>query len=99
MLMSSQEIARSYIYKLSMGEEVDLEEYLEELFKGCSNAKLKQYCKSNSIYLRPRDTDREDIMWKIYGSCNTQVTYNFLGTKSIDGESNQEHYKRIYENM
>lgn len=98
-MKSTLEIVKEYIYKLSEGEDIDLEEYVEELFKGCSKEELKQYCKDNNIFLRTRDTDREDIIGKIYGSCNTQVGYNILGIRTVDGERIQKHYKRIYENM
>ena len=93
--MTTREIVKSYIYKMSKGEVIGLEDYVRKLFKGQDKVKLRKYCKDQGIYYKKAST-REILIQKIYGMCNTGLSYKILRTTDITGEPIQDYYKRIY---
>lgn len=97
-MINTSEIVKNYIEGVIKGKGLGLEEYVKEILKGKTKAELKQYCNENNIFCKIRDDNRSDFLDRIYGSCNTQMTYLILGSKSVDGESETEFYERIYKN-
>lgn len=93
--MTSREIVGNYIYKMSKGEIIALEDYVRTIFKGQDKVKLRKYCKEQGIYYK-KDSTREMLMQCIYGMCKTALSYKILQTSDITGESIQDYYIRIY---
>lgn len=93
--MTTREIVRNYIYEMCTGKSMTLEDYVKEVFRGQDKVKLRKYCKDQGIYYKKAST-REILIQKIYGMCNTRLSYKILRTTDITGEPIQDYYKRIY---
>ncbi len=93
--MTTREIVRNYIYEMCTGKSMTLEDYVKEVFRGQDKVKLRKYCKDQGIYYKKAST-REILIQKIYGMCNTGLSYKILRTTDITGEAIQDYYKRIY---
>lgn len=93
--MTTREIVFNYIYKMSKGDVIGLEEYVRELFKGQDKVKLRKYCKEQEIYYKKGST-REQLLQRIYGMCKVGLSYRILQTSDIVGEPIKDYYKRIY---
>lgn len=93
--MTTREIVRNYIYEMCTGKSMTLEDYVKEVFRGQDKVKLRKYCKDQGIYYKKAST-REILIQKIYGMCNTGLSYKILRTTDITGEPIQDYYKRIY---
>ena len=93
--MTTRDIAKDYIYKMSKGEDISLEDYVREVFKGQDKIQLRRYCKEQEIYYKKGST-REMLIQRIYGMCNVGLTYKILRTSDIVGEPIKDYYKRIY---
>ena len=93
--MTAREIIKKYMYQKINGSKFSLEEYVREIFKGQNKLQLKQYCDEQVIYYKS-GSSREMLIQKIYGSCNTILSYIILMTSDIKGESQGDYYKRIY---
>lgn len=93
--MTTREIVKSYIYKMSKGDVIGLEDYVREVFRGQDKVKLRKYCKEQEIHYKKGST-REMILQRIYGMCNIGLSYKILQTSDIIDESIQDYYRRIY---
>ncbi len=93
--MTTREIVRNYIYEMCTGKSMTLEDYVREVFRGQDKVKLRKYCKDQGIYYKKAST-REILIQKIYGMCNTGLSYKILRTTDITGEPIQDYYKKIY---
>ena len=93
--MTTREIVKSYIYKVSKGEDISLEDYVRGVFKGQDKVRLRKYCKEQEIYYKKGFT-REMLLQRIYGMCKVGLSYKILQTSDIIGEPIQDYYKRIY---
>ena len=93
--MTTREIVRNYIYEMCTGKSMTLEDYVKEVFRGQDKVKLRKYCKDQGIYYKKAST-REILIQKIYGMCNTGLSYKILRTSDIIGEPIKDYYKRIY---
>ena len=94
--INTNEIVKNYIEGIINGKGIDLESYVRETFKGENKDELTRYCEENNIYYKKGST-REMLLEKIYGSCNSQMSYSILSTSRVSGESKVDYYKRIYE--
>ena len=94
--MTTREIVRNYIYNMSKGEIIALEDYVRTIFKGQDKVKLRKYCKEQEIYYKKGST-REMLMQCIYGMCKTALSYKIFQTTDVIGESVRAYYTRIYE--
>lgn len=95
-MITTSEIVKNYIEGIIKGNGLGLEEYVKDLFKGKNKDGLKQYCNDNNIFCKSRDVNRSDFLDRIYGSCNTQLSYKILMTSDIDNETTVDFYKRIW---
>lgn len=93
--MTNRDIVKNYIYKMSKGEDISLEDYVREVFRGKDKIELRRYCKQQEIYYKKGST-REMLLQRIYGMCKVGLSYKILRTSDIVGESIQDYYKRIY---
>lgn len=93
--MTTREIVKSYICKMSKGEVIGLEDYVREVFRGQDKVKLRRYCKEQGIYYKKGST-REQLLQRIYGMCKTGLSCKILQTSDIIGEPIKDYYKRIY---
>lgn len=93
--INTNEIIKNHIEGIINGKGIGLESYVREIFKGENKDSLIRYCEENSIYYK-KGSSREMLLEKIYGSCNTQMSYSLLSTSRVSGESKADYYKRIY---
>lgn len=93
--MTTRDIIRNYILKMTKGEFIGLEDYVREVFRGQDKVKLRKCCKEQGIYYKKGST-REQLLQRIYGMCKTGLSYKILQTSDITGESIQDYYIRIY---
>ena len=93
--INTNEIVKNYIEGIINGKGIDLESYVREIFKSENKDELIKYCEENSIYYK-KGSSREVLLEKIYGSCNTQMSYSLLSTSRASGESKVDFYKKIY---
>lgn len=94
-MITTSEILKNYIEEVIKGNDIGLENYVREIFKGQDKTELRRYCKEQEIYYKKAST-RERVLQKIYGSCNTGLSYKLLMTSDVTGESEVDYYKRIY---
>lgn len=97
-MVNIETIVKNYIYQLSINEDMDLEGYVKEIFVGVTNARLKKFCNENCIYCKS-NANKEMILQRIYGSCNSILGCKILAAKSIENESIKEFYYRLYINF
>lgn len=93
--MTTREIVKSYIYKMSKGDFISLEDYVRKVFTGYNKVDLRSYCKEQEIYYK-KGSSKEMLLQRVYGMCKTALSYKILQTSDIVGESIQDYYKRIY---
>lgn len=93
--MTTRDIIRNYILKMTKGEVIGLEDYVREVFRGQDKVKLRKYCKEQEIYYKKGST-REMMLQRIYGMCKTALSYKILQTNDITCESIQDYYIKIY---
>lgn len=93
--MTTRDIVKSYICKMSKGEVISLEDYVREVFKGKDKVELREYCNEQEIYYKKGST-REELLQRIYGMCKTGLSYKILQTSDSRDESIQDYYRRIY---
>ena len=93
--MTTRDIIRNYILKMTKGEVIGLEDYVREVFRGQDKVKLRKYCKQQEIYYK-KGSNREMMLQRVYGMCKTVLSYKMLRTSDIVGENIQDYYKRIY---
>ena len=94
-MVDTKTIVNQYIYRLSNGENIKLEDYLKGIFGELSKGQLKKYCDNQNIYYKS-SFNKEMLFQKIYGACKTSLSYMILMTSEIKGESLREYYYRIY---
>ena len=95
-MINTSEIVKNYIEAVIKGKGLGLEEYVKETFKGKTKAELKQYCNENNVFCKSRDENKSDFLDRIYGSCNTQLSYKILMTRDMENETMVDFYKRIW---
>ncbi|SCJ50271.1 Uncharacterised protein [uncultured Clostridium sp.] len=93
--MTNRDIVKNYIYKMSKGEVISLEDYVREVFKGKDKVALREYCREQQIYYK-KGSSRKMLLQRIYGMCKTGLSYKILQTSDIRDESIQDYYRRIY---
>lgn len=93
--MTNRDIVKNYIYKMSKGEDISLEDYVREVFSGQDKVQLREYCKEQEIYYK-KGSSRKMLLQRIYGMCKTGLSYKILQTSDIRDESIQDYYKRIH---
>lgn len=93
--MTNRDIVKNYIYKMSKGEDISLEDYVREVFRGKDKIELRRYCKQQEIYYK-KGSNREMMLQIIYGMCKTVLSNKMLRTSDIVGENIHDYYKRIY---
>lgn len=93
--MTNRDIVKNYIYKMSKGEDISLEDYVREVFSGQDKVQLREYCKEQEIYYK-KGSSKEMLLQRVYGMCKTGLSYKVLQTSDITGESIQDFYIRIY---
>lgn len=97
-MIKTETILMNYIHKLSINDDIKLEDYIKDMFGNISNARLKEYCKNNCIYYKS-NSNKETLLQNIYGSCNSILSYKILSLKTIEGETRKEFYYRLYINF
>lgn len=97
-MVKSGILVKNYIYQLSIDKDIDLEDYIKDIFRNISNARLKNYCNENCIYYKS-NFNKEMLLQRIYGSCNSILSYKILSAKTIENETIKEFYYRLYINF
>lgn len=97
-MVKNETILMNYIHKLSIDDDIKLEDYIKDIFENVSNTRLKEYCKNNCIHYKS-NSSKEMLLQSIYRSCNTILSYKMLAIKSIEGETKKEFYNRLYINF
>lgn len=97
-MVKTETLVKNYIYQLSVNEDIDLEDYVRDIFGNISNARLKNYCNENCIYYKS-NSNKEMLLQRIYGSCNSILSYKILSKNRLENETAKEFYYRLYINF
>ena len=97
-MVDTKTIVNQYIYRLSNGENIKLEDYLKGIFGELSKGQLKKYCDNQNIYYKS-NFNKEMLFQSIYGSCNSILGYRILSAKTVENETRKEFYYKLYVNF
>lgn len=97
-MVKTETLVKNYIYQLSINEDIDLEDYIKDIFSDINKAGLKKYCNENCIYYKS-NFSKERLIQCIYGSCSSILGYSILSAKTIKNETTKDFYYRIYVNF